>query len=70
MEQKCPRCNQLIKNFDSGKKVCDRCRDVMEFGYPSFAAYRIEDDQEQEPTKRMEISEGWTLPAYFTARRK
>jgi phage FluMu protein Com len=67
MEKRCPRCNQIVKELDSVKIVCNRCRDVMEFGYPSFAAYQLEGDQE--PTERMEISEGWTLPTYFTVRK-
>lgn len=70
MEQRCPRCNQPVKEIDSGKNVCGRCQDIMEFGYPSFAAYRLKDTHKQGSTKRMDISEGWSLPAYFTESRK
>jgi phage FluMu protein Com len=70
MEQRCPRCNKTVKEFGTETSVCDRCRDVVEFGYPSFEAYQLEDSQNGDNPQRMDISEGWLLPAYFTAIRK
>lgn len=67
MEQRCPRCNTPIINYDEEKNVCALCRDVLEFGYPEFEAYQLEDSQSEEQPHRMDMSEGWVLPEFLTA---
>jgi hypothetical protein len=68
--QLCPRCNKEVEKFDPMQKVCFHCRDILEFGYPSFAAYPLKETANKEESKRMEISEGWVLPSYLFNKNK
>jgi phage FluMu protein Com len=67
LEPRCPRCDTLILDYDAEKNVCARCKDVLEFGYPAFEAYPLEDSDDLEQPQRMDMSEGWVLPDYITA---
>lgn len=41
---KCPLCHaEQNVQTDEGNKVCKACGDVIEFGYPSFPAYLLEE---------------------------
>ena len=41
--QLCPCCEKEVMELDDSGKVCDLCGDIIEFGYPSFPAYLLEE---------------------------
>lgn len=45
MKAECPVCHKrsyaMQANVSEG--MCERCGDTIEFGYPSFPAYRLEE---------------------------
>jgi phage FluMu protein Com len=47
----CQRCNKTITETDKDKHLCNRCKDVLEFGYPSFPSYQLEEYQTNKEKK-------------------
>ncbi len=44
MEPKvCPLCNQEPEELRLHNGICEACSDLLEFGYPSFPAYILEE---------------------------
>jgi hypothetical protein len=41
----CARCNKQVKMVNKEHNLCDRCQDVIEFGYPSFPPYKLEEEK-------------------------
>lgn len=39
----CTICYREETSMDNHKKICTVCADIMEFGYVSFPAYRLEE---------------------------
>lgn len=40
----CTFCNvNKIASKEMSNSICSQCLDTIEFGYPSFAAYKLED---------------------------
>lgn len=39
----CSRCNNKVEKTELINHLCKRCQDVLEFGYHSFPAYRLEE---------------------------
>lgn len=44
-KQICQRCHREMTE----ETICGRCQDVLEFGYPSFPFYELEEHKEREP---------------------
>ncbi|WP_261304101.1 hypothetical protein [Paenibacillus andongensis] len=49
----CPLCN--IEEKQVTEKVCDRCADLLEFGYPSFPAYTLQETGKSHVAKRKRV---------------
>ncbi|ERI10335.1 hypothetical protein [Aneurinibacillus aneurinilyticus] len=45
MRTECPVCYTQQRTAESEKpeNICETCGDIMEFGYPSFPAYKLEE---------------------------
>jgi hypothetical protein len=39
----CQRCYKKIQELAKENVLCNRCEDILEFGYPSFPSYRLEE---------------------------
>jgi hypothetical protein len=49
MKAECPICYRELHAEEGNRGICQRCEDVMEFGYPSFAAYRLPESEPMRP---------------------
>jgi acyl-CoA hydrolase len=47
MMQKCALCWNEAADFAGGGSICRTCLDILEFGYPSFPAYKLETASEE-----------------------
>lgn len=61
----CPRCHRHLSKSYFVKELCSRCHDILEFGYPSFTAFKLDEPYNKNQSQRMDLSEGWILPAYI-----
>ncbi|GEN34361.1 hypothetical protein ADA01nite_18210 [Aneurinibacillus danicus] len=53
--QTCQRCHKKITEEDKDKVLCNRCKDVLEFGYPSFPSYPLEEYKTDAQEKKFSI---------------
>lgn len=58
VQQICVRCSKKVPNGILHNKMCKRCADVVEFGYPSFPSYKLEDAKNE---KVLETAQNWKL---------
>jgi hypothetical protein len=40
----CQRCHRELTENEKSETLCCRCQDVLEFGYPSFPFYQLEEE--------------------------
>jgi hypothetical protein len=46
MLENCSRCNYKVERTELANHLCKRCQDILEFGYQSFPAYRLEEKEQ------------------------
>jgi hypothetical protein len=66
--QVCLRCNKEVGEIGLMKKLCYRCHDILEFGYPSFTSYQLKENHNEHQGNRMDLSKGWTIPSYLSSK--
>ncbi|GED17895.1 hypothetical protein D1872_245940 [compost metagenome] len=49
---RCSRCNKEVIKMSLVKGMCYRCCDIIEFGYPSFPAYKLEENLQKVNTNK------------------